>query len=95
MAVTCGTPTQAVCQFCSARTADQFLGLNFNIEYSRHWRNLGLMYVYIVCNITAPFLLTYPFHMRTWSVRGFLRSPVVINISSKFGNILMNCIASR
>ncbi|KDQ56615.1 hypothetical protein JAAARDRAFT_131673 [Jaapia argillacea MUCL 33604] len=62
------------CQFCSARTADQFLGLNFNIEYSHHWRNLGLMFVYIAFNIAATFLLTYLFRMRTWSLSGFVRS---------------------
>jgi ATP-binding cassette, subfamily G (WHITE), member 2, SNQ2 len=36
------------CEFCSVRTTDQFLGPNFNIEYSHHWRNFGFMMVFIL-----------------------------------------------
>ena len=31
------------CMYCSSRTTDQFLGLSFNIFYSHHWRNFGIL----------------------------------------------------
>lgn len=39
------------CQFCSYRTTDQFLQTNSNIFYSHHWRNFGLMWVYVGFNV--------------------------------------------
>ncbi|KAJ7757814.1 hypothetical protein DFH07DRAFT_958679 [Mycena maculata] len=37
------------CEFCSTATTGQFLGSNFNIYYSHHWRNAGLLFAYIFC----------------------------------------------
>ncbi|KAF7984807.1 hypothetical protein HWV62_11820 [Athelia sp. TMB] len=41
----------SACEFCSIRTTDQFLENNFNIFYSHHWRNLGLLVAFIAFNI--------------------------------------------
>ncbi|TEB24254.1 hypothetical protein FA13DRAFT_1714739 [Coprinellus micaceus] len=38
------------CQFCSSRTTDQLLELNFNIFYGHRWRNVGFMVAFIVFN---------------------------------------------
>lgn len=40
------------CQFCSLATTDAYLA-TVNIFYSQRWRNLGLMFVYIVFNVAA------------------------------------------
>jgi len=40
------------CSFCSMSTADQFLASGFNIFYDHAWRNFGLMFVYIVFNVS-------------------------------------------
>ncbi|KAI0265431.1 ABC-2 type transporter-domain-containing protein [Gloeopeniophorella convolvens] len=52
------------CQFCSYRTADQFLENNSNIFYSHHWRNFGFMWIYIASNIFFVFAVTYVFRIR-------------------------------
>jgi|SRR5712671_6780133 len=39
------------CQFCGFRTTDEYLQVNSNIFFSHHWRNLGLMFVYIAFNV--------------------------------------------
>lgn len=39
------------CMFCSSRTTDQFLSSSFNIFYSHHWRNFGLLLAYICFNV--------------------------------------------
>ncbi|KDQ56593.1 hypothetical protein JAAARDRAFT_58879 [Jaapia argillacea MUCL 33604] len=62
------------CQFCSARTADQFLKGAFNIQWKHHWRDAGLLFGYLAFNIAMTFLLTYLFYMKTWSLSGALRS---------------------
>ena len=44
------------CSFCSMSTADQFLASGFNIFYDHAWRNFGLMFAYIVFNVSlSPF----------------------------------------
>ena len=43
------------CQFCSYRTTDEFLQTNSNIFYSHHWRNFGLVWVYIGFNVSHRF----------------------------------------
>lgn len=58
----------AACRFCSTATTDQFLGGNFNIYYSHHWRNTGLLIVYIAVNIVGLYVLTYIFRIRSASV---------------------------
>lgn len=47
------------CEYCSARTTDQFLVSNFNIRYQHHWRNLGLVLAFTVLNVSRPFLQRY------------------------------------
>lgn len=47
------------CHFCAARTTDQFLLTNFNIEYSHHWRNLGIVFGYVFFNV-GPSSRTIP-----------------------------------
>ncbi len=39
------------CQYCAFQTTDQFLLSSFNIEYSHHWRNFGLFFVFIGFNV--------------------------------------------
>ena len=46
------------CQFCSYRTTDEFLQSNSNIFYSHHWRNLGLVFVYVGFNVSQLFGLS-------------------------------------
>jgi hypothetical protein len=46
------------CQFCSYRTTDELLQSNSNIFWSRHWRNFGFMWIYIVFNISPHLLIT-------------------------------------
>ncbi|KAI0265441.1 ABC-2 type transporter-domain-containing protein [Gloeopeniophorella convolvens] len=52
------------CQFCSFRTADQFLGFNVNIFDSNHWRNFAFMWIYIASNVFFVFAITYIFRIR-------------------------------
>jgi ATP-binding cassette subfamily G (WHITE) protein 2 (SNQ2) len=40
------------CKFCSVRTTDQFFGSSFNIEYSKHWRDLGFMMAFVAFNVS-------------------------------------------
>lgn len=42
------------CQFCQYRTADEYLGNNFNIQYSYRWRDVGIFIVFIAFNV-RPF----------------------------------------
>ncbi|KAJ7196400.1 pleiotropic drug resistance ABC transporter [Mycena pura] len=58
----------SACEFCSTATTDQLLGPSFNIVYSHHWRDAGLMFVYIGFNIMALYALTYFFRIRTTSI---------------------------
>jgi len=52
------------CEFCSARTTDEFLAGNFNVYYSHHWRNFGILWAYVLFNFSAIFVLTYIFRIR-------------------------------
>ncbi|KAJ7649975.1 ABC-2 type transporter-domain-containing protein [Roridomyces roridus] len=58
----------SACQFCSTATTDQFLESSFNIYYSHRWRDLGLLFVYILVNIVGIYVLTYLFRIRTTSI---------------------------
>ena len=40
------------CNYCSARTTDQFLQSSFNIFYSHHWRDLGIFVGFIFFNVS-------------------------------------------
>jgi len=65
------------CEFCSVRTTDQFLGANFNIRYSHHWRNLGFVLAFIVFNVACIFIFTFIFRIRTGSIIGSLKKRLV------------------
>ena len=41
------------CQFCRYRTANEYLSSNFNIQYSHHWRDLGIFIAFIAFNVGA------------------------------------------
>ncbi|KAF8121914.1 pleiotropic drug resistance ABC transporter [Mycena galopus ATCC 62051] len=58
----------SACEFCSTATTDQLLGPSFNIVYSHHWRDAGLLFVYVGFNIIALYALTYFFRIRTTSI---------------------------
>ncbi|KAJ3529193.1 hypothetical protein NM688_g7886 [Phlebia brevispora] len=64
------------CEYCSFRTTDQFLLASFNIEYSHHWRNFGLMWVFIGFNICAIYCFTWFFRIRTGSILGWIKGRV-------------------
>ena len=42
--------SETVCQICSASRTDQFLA-SVNIYYSDRWRNIGILFVYLVVNV--------------------------------------------
>ncbi|KAF5374350.1 hypothetical protein D9758_004563 [Tetrapyrgos nigripes] len=58
------------CLYCAARTTDEFLAANLNIQYSHHWRDLGVVWGYVVFNVVAVFALTYFFRIRRTGLRG-------------------------
>ncbi|KAJ5818921.1 hypothetical protein N7474_004512 [Penicillium riverlandense] len=57
----------ADCQLCSISSTDQFLA-SINIYFSDHWRNIGLLFVYVGFNVVAAvffyWLIRVPKH---WS----------------------------
>ncbi|OBZ73443.1 Brefeldin A resistance protein [Grifola frondosa] len=57
----------ASCHYCFFATTDAFLETNFNILYSHHWRDFGLLFVYIGFNTFATYFFTYIFRIRTES----------------------------
>ncbi|THU82570.1 hypothetical protein K435DRAFT_446226 [Dendrothele bispora CBS 962.96] len=61
------------CQFCPTNSTDTYLSSSFNIFYSHHWRNLGLVCVFIAFNIFAMFAFTWWFRIRTRSIAELLR----------------------
>lgn len=40
------------CNFCYISSSDTFLYSSFNIQYSNHWRNFGLMWAYVIFNVS-------------------------------------------
>jgi hypothetical protein len=51
----------AGCLYCPYRTTDEFMSSNFNIQYSHHWRNLGILLGVVVFNVRFFYLhLTLP-----------------------------------
>ncbi|EPQ50781.1 pleiotropic drug resistance ABC transporter [Gloeophyllum trabeum ATCC 11539] len=62
------------CNYCSINSTDAFLEGNFNILYSRHWRDLGLLFVYIAFNITCVYVFMYLFRIpKKGSLGGWLK----------------------
>jgi ATP-binding cassette subfamily G (WHITE) protein 2 (SNQ2) len=40
------------CQYCPYKTADQYMYSRFNITYSDHWRNLGIIFAFVAFNVS-------------------------------------------
>lgn len=77
------------CQFCSTRTADEFLGNNFNIMYSHHWRNLGIYFAFILFNVCSfPHFLSLPFVLMN-----FVRS--LLSLASPTGSVSGHGVCSN
>ncbi|KAH8118882.1 ABC-2 type transporter-domain-containing protein [Phellopilus nigrolimitatus] len=55
----------SACKYCSARTTDEFLSTSFNIFYSHHWRNLGIVFGFAVFNVGLLFAFMYLFRIRS------------------------------
>ncbi|KAG2093125.1 uncharacterized protein F5147DRAFT_424816 [Suillus discolor] len=64
-------------QFCLAKTADQFMYSRLNLEYSHHWRNLGIVFGHFTFNIVAVFWFRYFTRIRTVSVFASLRQNLI------------------
>ncbi|KAG1855629.1 ABC-2 type transporter-domain-containing protein [Suillus subalutaceus] len=56
------------CLYCPYRTTDQFMFSSFNISYSHHWRNTGIVLGNVVFNVCAIFAFTYIFRIRKGSI---------------------------
>ncbi|KAG1869109.1 ABC-2 type transporter-domain-containing protein [Suillus tomentosus] len=56
------------CQYCPYKTTDEYMYSRFNIKYSDHWRNLGIIFGFAAFNIIAIFWLTYSMRIRSVSV---------------------------
>ncbi|KAL1743665.1 ABC-2 type transporter-domain-containing protein [Schizophyllum fasciatum] len=61
------------CQFCAVKTTDQFLQQSFNIFYSNHWRDFGIMVAFTVFNVAIIFAFTWFFRIRSTSILSFFR----------------------
>ncbi|KAG1782156.1 P-loop containing nucleoside triphosphate hydrolase protein [Suillus placidus] len=61
------------CQYCPYKTTDQYMYSRFNIKYSDHWRDLGIIFGFVAFNIIAIFWFTYFMRIRTVSVFSSLK----------------------
>ncbi|KAF5363146.1 hypothetical protein D9758_008368 [Tetrapyrgos nigripes] len=61
------------CIVCPVSTTDQYLASSFNIFYSHHWRNVGILAAFIIFNVAAIFAFTFWFRIRTKSIAELLR----------------------
>lgn len=56
------------CSFCSVRTTDQFVAGAYNIYYSHHWRDMGIMMSFIVFNVSdstfSPKIELHPLYLQ-------------------------------
>ncbi|KAF9027004.1 ABC transporter [Hymenopellis radicata] len=52
------------CHFCPFLDADVYLEQALNMSYSHRWRDVGLLWIYIVVNILAMFFLMYILRIR-------------------------------
>jgi ATP-binding cassette subfamily G (WHITE) protein 2 (PDR) len=59
----------ANCQYCALSNGDQFLS-GSNIYYGERWRNFGIVWVYVIFNITAATTLYYVFRVKKWDSSG-------------------------
>ncbi|TFY79980.1 hypothetical protein EWM64_g4032 [Hericium alpestre] len=66
----------AACLVCPVSSSDQYLAQNFNIFYDNHWRDFGLLLVYVAFNTAAIFALTYVARIRKFNPLDALKSLV-------------------
>ena len=57
------------CEYCSFRNADQFLA-GSEIYWSERWRNFGVMWAFILFNISIAVITYYLFRVKRWSCIG-------------------------
>ncbi|RAK97174.1 uncharacterized protein BO80DRAFT_428515 [Aspergillus ibericus CBS 121593] len=57
------------CKYCAVSTADQFITAT-GIEYSQHWRNFGIFWVYVVVQVAATAAFYYLFRVKNWKTDG-------------------------
>ncbi|KAG0701470.1 ABC-2 type transporter-domain-containing protein [Suillus ampliporus] len=65
------------CQYCPYETADDYMYSIFSIKYSYHWRNIGIVFGYVLFNIFAMFWFTYFMRIRTVSVFTCLKQKLI------------------
>ncbi|KAL5483571.1 SNQ2_6 [Sanghuangporus weigelae] len=53
-----------ICEYCPARTTDEYLASRYNIYYSHRWRNMMIVLAACLLNIVLMFVLTYIFRIR-------------------------------
>ncbi|KAL5505028.1 SNQ2_6 [Sanghuangporus vaninii] len=53
-----------ICEYCPARTTDEYLASRYNIYYSHRWRNVVIVLAACLLNIVLMFVLTYIFRIR-------------------------------
>ncbi|KAF8598979.1 pleiotropic drug resistance ABC transporter [Ceratobasidium sp. AG-I] len=51
------------CQFCPRSSADTYLS-TLNMSFSHRWRNIGLLFAYIIFNTFLVYVCTYVFRIR-------------------------------
>jgi ATP-binding cassette subfamily G (WHITE) protein 2 (SNQ2) len=61
------------CLYCPFQTTDQYLYSAFNIEYSHRWRDVGILFGYIVFNVRrlpyrSPYLLTDTYFPKVFAI---------------------------
>jgi ABC-type multidrug transport system permease subunit len=54
------------CQYCPLSTADQFLAMS-EISWGTRWRNFGIVWAYIIFNMTMAMALYYTLRVKKWS----------------------------
>jgi ABC-type multidrug transport system permease subunit len=60
------------CQYCSVSTADEYLNSS-SIFWDERWRNFGLVWAYVVFDITLAVGLYYVFRVIKWNPAAFKR----------------------
>ncbi|KAG1894027.1 uncharacterized protein F5891DRAFT_985375 [Suillus fuscotomentosus] len=76
------------CQYCPYKTTDEYMYLRFNIKYSDHWRNLGIVFGFAVFNIIAIFWLTYSMRIRSVSVFTSLKQRLARGKFTKYTEVI-------
>jgi ABC-type multidrug transport system permease subunit len=56
----------ADCMYCRYANSDEYLR-TLNMNYNDHWRNMGLMAVYVIFNMTMAFVFFYLAKVVSWN----------------------------